>query len=196
MRRFRLPISASLRVLRGSTSAFLFSILCHSFSSLHSPAQLSADEIDFEKQVAPILVQNCVKCHNPAKARAGLSLSTRELALKGSDGGEVLVPGKPDESLLIKRAADGSMPPETDGRRLTPEEVAVLTNWVRGGAKWPKSLSLSQAATTSGTAESPGATPTALRGRANPTENTPRRTSLIGRVLQHFRSRRHLSAAK
>jgi hypothetical protein len=189
MLHFRSLVSASLRVLRGSSPAWLVSFLCHSFSTLNGASQLLAAEIDFEKQVSPILVQNCVKCHNPAKARAGLNLSTRELALKGSDAGEVLIPGKPEESLLIKRAADGSMPPETDGRRLTAVEVAVLTAWVKEGAKWPEGLSLSPAATT-------GGTPTALRGRDNSAEKLPHRPSLVGRILQHFRSRRNLSAAE
>ncbi|MCE9525970.1 MAG: hypothetical protein K8R36_07940 [Planctomycetales bacterium] len=116
-----------------------------------------------------------------------MNLSTRELALKGSDAGEVLIPGKPEESLLVKRAADGSMPPETDGRRLTEEEVALLTAWVKGGAKWPEGLSLSPAAPQ-------GGTPTTLRGHGYPAESLPRRTHLVGRVLQHFRARRNLSA--
>ena len=101
-------------------------------------AVCSDEEIDFDKQVAPILTANCLKCHNSTKARAGLNLSSRQNALKGSDAGEVLIPGKPEESLLIKRAMDGSMPPETDGRRLTPEEVKVLIAWVKAGAKWPE----------------------------------------------------------
>jgi hypothetical protein len=190
MHHFLLLISASLRVLRGSSSAcFPTFLLCY-FGTLYSAASLSAAEINFEKQVSPILVQNCLKCHNPAKARAGLDLSTRDLTLKGSDAGEVLVPGRPEESLLVKRAADGSMPPETDGRRLTAEEVAVLTAWVRAGAKWPKENSLSPGLTV-------GGTPTALRGRGNPTEKSGHRSSLgIGRILHHFRARRNLSAAE
>ena len=64
------------------------------------------------------------------------NLSTRDAAVKGSDAGEVLVPGKPEESLLIQRAADGSMPPEKDGRRLTKEEIDVLLRWIADGAKW------------------------------------------------------------
>ncbi|MFN0018813.1 MAG: c-type cytochrome domain-containing protein [Pirellulaceae bacterium] len=189
MHHSRSLISASLRALRGSIPAWLVFSLCCSFNTLHSDSHLSAAEINFEKQVAPILVQNCVKCHYPAKARAGLNLSTREQALKGSDAGEVLFPGKPEESLLIKRAADGSMPPETDGRRLTTDEVALLTAWVKEGANWPEGLSLAPVS-------AKGATPTALRGRVNAAENLPRRTSLVSRVLQHFRARRNLSAAE
>ena len=131
--------SASLRALRGKP----FFCLPFCFVFLLSAAFAFCEEPDFEKSVAPILIQNCVRCHNGTKARAGLNLSTCETALKGSDAGEVLVPGKPDESLLVKRAEDGSMPPEADGRRLTAEVVKVLTTWVKGGAKWPQGLVLS-----------------------------------------------------
>ena len=180
------PISASLRELRGKS---LFAFLTYCSVSFVFAAFAHCEEIDFETQVAPILIQNCLQCHNPAKARAGLDLSTQELARKGSDGGEVLIPGKPKESLLIKRADDGSMPPETDGRRLTAEEVAILAAWVKEGAKWPEGLVLRPAAAL-------GGTPTAWRGRDHfPTENFNRQ-SLVGRILQHFRSRRNLSPAE
>ena len=147
---------------------------------------LCAADNDFEKQVAPILIQNCLQCHNSTKARAGLNLSTLRSALKGSDAGEVIIPRKPEESLLIKRAKDGSMPPETDGRRLTLEEVAVLAAWVKAGAKWPAGHVLSPAATS------------AAAGLAIPTggKSQNAKRSLVARVLQHFRARRNLSAAE
>ncbi|HMC12610.1 MAG TPA: c-type cytochrome domain-containing protein, partial [Pirellulaceae bacterium] len=142
----------------------------------------SAGEIDFEKQVAPILVQNCLKCHNGTKSRAGLNLASRETALKGSDAGEVIVPGQPQQSLLLKRAEDGSMPPEADGRRLTAEEVEVLTAWVKGGAKWPDGLVLSAAELR---AESSQAAPARIR-----------RPRLLRIRRVHFHSRRDLASAE
>ena len=179
---------APLRVLRGlSFRYFLPFVTFVSFcsDSLLSASSVSAAEIDFEKQVAPILAANCLKCHNSTKARAGLNLSSREKALKGSDAGEVLVPGKPEESLLVQRAADGSMPPETDGQRLSAEEVAVLAAWVKAGAKWPETSVLSAAAT-SAAANDP-VSPGSPRRRA--------RRSLIPRIRYHFHSRRNLATA-
>ena len=172
-------ISALLRELRGPfpflrLSFVTFVSFCS--TSLISASASVAAEIDFERQVAPILVQNCLKCHNSAKARAGLDISSRESALKGSEAGEVLVPGRPKESLLIQRAADGSMPPETDGRRLTAEEVAVITAWVEAGAKWPEGRVLSVAP-------------------FNSVQRSAKR-SLVGRILQHFRTRRNLAASE
>jgi hypothetical protein len=137
---------APLRLPRGPSFPYLLPfVIFVSFCSipLLRAISVSAAEVDFEKQVAPILTANCLKCHNGVKTRAGLNLATREKALKGSDAGEVLVPGKPEESLLIQRAADGSMPPEADGSRLSKEEVYLLTAWVKAGAKWPEGLVLS-----------------------------------------------------
>src|SRR6478609_7649763 len=72
-----------------------------------------------------LLAQHCVTCHNSSDPKAGLDLSQAATALKGGDSGAVIVAGKPTESLLIERVADGSMPPEHDGRRLTDAEVAT-----------------------------------------------------------------------
>lgn len=113
-----------------------------SFCSNSFCALALAGDIDFEKQVAPILTAHCLRCHNREKSRAGLDLSTRAGALKGSDGGAVLIPGRPEESRLVQRAGDGSMPPETDGRRLTAQEVGALSAWVKGGAAWPEGVTL------------------------------------------------------
>src|SRR5438105_15961835 len=58
---------------------------------------------DFEKDVAPLLVKNCLGCHNASEARSGLDLTHREGLLKGGKGGPAVVPGSPDESRLIER---------------------------------------------------------------------------------------------
>jgi hypothetical protein len=94
-----------------------------------------AAEVDFDRQAAPLLAKHCLACHRGVKAKAGLDLSTRQLTLQGSDGGAVVIPGKPQESLLVQRVANGSMPPENDGRALTAAEVEVLSRWIMGGAK-------------------------------------------------------------
>ena len=91
-----------------------------------------------------LLARHCVTCHNASDPKAGLDLSQAETALKGGDSGAVIVAGKPEGSLLLERVADGSMPPEHDGRRLTPAEVAALKDWIAGGAKWPAGKRLSQ----------------------------------------------------
>jgi hypothetical protein len=144
-----------------------------------------ASDIDFEEQVAPILSAHCLRCHNREKSRAGLDLSTRAAALKGSDAGEVLVPVRPHESLLVRRAGDGSMPPETDGRRLTDDEVAVLSAWVKAGAEWPEGLMLRAVNTFE--------KENAVSGGQYPPEG---RRWLVARIRHYFHARRNLAAAE
>ncbi|WP_425614948.1 DUF1549 domain-containing protein [Anatilimnocola sp. NA78] len=91
-----------------------------------------------------LLARHCVTCHNSSDPKAGLDLSLAKTALQGGDSGAVIVPGKPAESLLLERIADGSMPPEHDGRRLNAAEVAVVKEWISQGAAWPEGKKLSQ----------------------------------------------------
>ena len=94
----------------------------------------------FEKQVRPLFVEHCHKCHGPTKQKGTLRLDSREAILKGGDSGAAIFPGKPNESELIKALRydpDGyQMPP--DGK-LPPETVAVFVKWVEMGAPWPAS---------------------------------------------------------
>ena len=99
--------------------------------------------INFTADVQPILAEYCAKCHgSDDKTReAELRLDVRERALKGGSSGEpAIVPGKPEESLLIRaiqRQADVSaMPPEKENA-LRPDQVADFISWVKAGAVWP-----------------------------------------------------------
>ena len=100
----------------------------------------SADEMDYARDVKPILAQHCAKCHGPDKQENGLRVDAASLALRGGDGGAAIVPEKPAESLLIKaiQGADdvSKMPPE-DEPQLSAEQIALLVKWVETGAKYP-----------------------------------------------------------
>src|SRR5690348_9701467 len=94
------------------------------------PLAARADEarINFDRDIRPILSNNCFKCHGPdqKQRKAGLRLDRREGALGGlNSGNRALVPGKREESALVARitAADPQdrMPPPSSGRKLTPE---------------------------------------------------------------------------
>jgi hypothetical protein len=98
---------------------------------------------DFERDIAPLVARHCLGCHNASEASGGLVLVDRAHALAGGDSGAALVPGKPDESLLIQRLRDGSMPPEGKGEALTAEQVEKLVAWVRAGCNWPREKPLS-----------------------------------------------------
>ncbi len=96
-----------------------------------------SDRFFFDK-VQPLLATRCSSCHGPDKAEGDLRLDSREAALKGGDSGPALVPGKPDESLLlmaIKRTHRVlEMPPK---EKLSGKDIAVLEGWIRDGTPWP-----------------------------------------------------------
>jgi mono/diheme cytochrome c family protein len=97
----------------------------------------SAAEDFFEKQVRPLLTENCQQCHGPRKQRGGLRLDSRPGLLSGGDSGPAIVPGKPEQSLLIKAVhytGEPKMPPKA---RLNKQQIAALVEWVRQGAPWP-----------------------------------------------------------
>jgi hypothetical protein len=91
----------------------------------------------FEKKVRPLLAERCWKCHGPEKAKGDLRLDTQVGVAKGGQSGRVVVPGKPEESLLIKavqQSGELKMPPK---EKLKDQEVAELVRWIRSGANWP-----------------------------------------------------------
>lgn len=107
-------------------------------SALGGPADDPEALKFFELHVRPVLAQQCVHCHGPKKQRGELRLDSREALLKGGESGPAIVPGKPEESLLIEAINHESfaMPPES---KLADAEIAALTTWIRSGAPWPES---------------------------------------------------------
>ena len=91
----------------------------------------------FETQVRPLLVEKCFECHSAAKMEGGLRLDTGRAIKKGGDSGPALVPGNPQESLLVNaiRYQDLEMPPKAP---LTTSQQEVLVQWIRDGAFWPQ----------------------------------------------------------
>jgi mono/diheme cytochrome c family protein len=100
----------------------------------------SAD-VDYARDVQPILARHCYGCHGPEKQKAGLRLDDRAGALAGGDSGKVIIPGRSAESVLWHNVSgldpDAVMPPEGEGDRLTSAELATLRAWIDGGVKWP-----------------------------------------------------------
>jgi hypothetical protein len=102
-----------------------------------APAARAQGPVDFNRDVRPILSNGCFACHGPDEKtrKAKLRLDTRDGAVESA-----VVPGKPDDSELLRRVAskdpDEVMPPAKHGKPLTPREVDVLTRWVKDGAKY------------------------------------------------------------
>ena len=103
----------------------------------------AADEINYNRDVRPILSDTCYKCHGPdaAERQAGLRLDLHDGAVaKLESGATAIVPGKTDESELIARIRstdpDRVMPPPASGKKLTPQQIAALTKWIEQGAEY------------------------------------------------------------
>jgi hypothetical protein len=91
----------------------------------------------FENQIRPLIVENCFECHGEGKVKGHLRLSSRANILKGGDSGPAVVPGKPDDSLLIQAVRyrhELKMPPKG---KLKDQDIANLTRWVQIGLPWP-----------------------------------------------------------
>jgi hypothetical protein len=99
----------------------------------------SATDVVSEHEVLPIFQLRCTGCHGKRRQEGGLDLRTQASRLKGGKSGPALVPGKPEESLLMKRILAGEMPPakllyEYAVRPPTTPEVETLRKWIAAGA--------------------------------------------------------------
>jgi mono/diheme cytochrome c family protein len=97
------------------------------------------ETISFAKDIAPVFVKaNCVNCHGTNRPRNNFSLYTFENMLRGGDRGEPILPGKPADSLLIKKlkgTADGARMPQ-NGEPLDDATMAKIEKWIEEGAKF------------------------------------------------------------
>ena len=129
---------------------FCFLLLVCFFCSIKMAQQplvkAGAGGVDFQRAVRPILSDNCFQCHGPDKntRMVDLRLDTKEGAYEVRDSGTVIVPGKPQESLLYQRisAEDPArrMPPESSHKSLTPQQIELLKKWIEQGAGVERAL--------------------------------------------------------
>src|ERR1051326_3801470 len=101
-------------------------------------------KVDFVKDVQPIFAGRCYDCHGEKKQEAQFRLDAKVIALQGGELGPAIIPGKSDESLLI-RAVAGAKPDlvmPKKGERLTAEQIGLLRAWIDQGAEWPDSASV------------------------------------------------------
>ena len=106
-------------------------------SKLPPPASV---QIDFVRDIKPILTNNCYKCHSGEKPKSHYLLTSREAALKGGNEGVDIIPGQSAKSPLIhyvsRLVADMEMPPEGKGTPLTTEQIGLLRAWIDQGVAW------------------------------------------------------------
>ncbi len=114
--------------------------LCAGLVLLGWQTQLRADDAEFfEQKIRPILVEHCFECHSGMEKESGLRVDSLASLLTGGERGPALVPGKPDDSVLIQAVRHDDtlqMPPE---RKLPQPVINDLMQWVKEGAVWPNS---------------------------------------------------------
>lgn len=96
-------------------------------------------------EVRGIFAHNCYKCHSSEKVKGELRLDKKEYVMEGGESGEVIDPGHPESSemirrLLLPRDDEESMPPK--GKTLKENEIATIKLWIEMGAPWPDSADL------------------------------------------------------
>src|SRR5262245_44451134 len=114
----------------------------HSFAATKEKSA-ATQPINFNRDIRAILSDNCFACHGPDdnKRKAKLRFDRKEEPFKPAKSGEVpIVPGDPAKSELIKRITskdeDEKMPPPKSGKKLTQQQIDLLTRWISQGAKW------------------------------------------------------------
>lgn len=109
--------------------------------ALSGCASTTVEEVDFARDVKPILEQRCVICHNAQTLPGKPSFETRALACQPGPRGVPLVPGNPEASRILAVIALGevdeqAMPPVS--HRVSDGEKQVLERWIAEGAPWPE----------------------------------------------------------
>jgi len=116
--------------------------------SFARPTSAAVDPQDFfENRIRPVLVNRCFACHTDLKS-GGLQLDSRERLLKGGNSGPAIVPGDPDQSLLIQVVSwtHARLRMPMGGEKLKEQEIADLRAWVKMGAPWAENGNLPPAA--------------------------------------------------
>jgi mono/diheme cytochrome c family protein len=89
--------------------------------------------------VIPILLRRCTVCHGPHRQEGSLDLRSKASILRGGKSGPAIVPGKPEESFIIKKTRSGQMPPrdrlvEASVKPIEQSEIEVIARWISAGA--------------------------------------------------------------
>ena len=144
----------SLSFVKPIFSGLLVAFIVLSASCLPAAEpQPDQKQIDFfESKIRPLLIKHCYDCHGPDEQESDLRVDTFKGIVQGGKAGSLVVPGKPEQSLLITavlyQTPDLQMPPD---EKLSKQEIEDLTNWVKMGAPYPNAdLSLLRAANEKG----------------------------------------------
>jgi hypothetical protein len=105
---------------------------------------VSAEPVDFERDVAPVLQERCLSCHNERDRRGGLSLQSAKMMKTGGESGSVIESGDVDSSYLLDLLipTDGVAEMPKGEPALSTEEITTIRRWIAKGAAWPDSVVL------------------------------------------------------
>ncbi len=123
--------------------AVFFFLLAHA-----STASAAPGDVDFGREIRPLLADKCFKCHglNRDPDETDLQFDTKEGLFSELDSGTAVVPGHPEKSLIYQRliAADEDerMPPSDYLKKIKPEEIELIKKWISQGAPWKQHWSL------------------------------------------------------
>ncbi|MFN9456594.1 MAG: c-type cytochrome domain-containing protein, partial [Acidobacteriota bacterium] len=122
------------------------------FVTLAAGIALAETPVDFQRQVRPILSDNCFHCHGPDRTTrmANLRLDTREGAFAPRKQGAAIVPGQPAASLILERIRHQDparvMPPPQSHKKISAQQQQILTRWIAQGAPWQEHWAFQQPA--------------------------------------------------
>ncbi len=121
---------------------FTCTLICVGTITAVLPSPSIAEDVDFNRDVRPILSDACFACHGPdsGKRQADLRLDQQDGLFRSEDGVTVVDPKSPDHSEILKRILsddpDLMMPPSDGGRKLTTGEKETIQQWIQQGANW------------------------------------------------------------
>jgi hypothetical protein len=127
-----------LRSAAGLAVAWALLFLAPQPARAQGPRAATTGPVSFINDVAPILKENCFACHDAKKRKGKLDMTTYAGLRKGGDKEDPIVPGKPEESLIIDLVAAkgaGRMPPKESGEALPREKIEVVSRWIKEGAR-------------------------------------------------------------
>lgn len=140
MLRKSLVIAVSILVAAGATKLVASHLpFLRLQMATSTPTQKVEGEQLFTKSIKPILDNECSRCHGAGRVRSGLVVTSRESLLCGGHRGPAIIPGQPDQSLLIlsiRQTGELKMPPRR--AKLSPDEIEAIELWVKDGAPWPR----------------------------------------------------------
>ena len=130
------------RLRRVGTTGLGLALFLRAIASAFAASQDPASLEFFEARIRPVLAAECYECHAGTKQKGGLRLDHRDALRKGGDTGPAIVPGNPDQSLLLRALthADPELKMPKKGAKLDDRIIADFAAWIKAGASDPREL--------------------------------------------------------